>query len=232
MIRVGDEFGCLTVIEVLEAAAARERGLLGSLGRPVHRKATGAHVLVRCDCLLEFVVRARAMPYRARCGPKCELGKVAPAGADISEHAGRTTCRNPLCERKLRACNTTGFCWKCQRVNRRWYLLELIERRKAAGKCGWCARPGKTPCETCSAQARARYEKMKADPGYRARTTGIQQRRRLRLRAAGRCVCCGSYKLVTKVACGPCAENGRRHSREHARRKAAQRRAERMGVAA
>lgn len=163
MIGAGDRIGCLTVLEVLEAAQARERDLRGYYGKQT--SANGSRALVRCDCLLEFTARARELSRRrkaTRCGSRCEVGVD-----EREERRARewTHCRNPLCGKELNAGgmgrpNRTGFCNPCKATKgvRRWYELtrpdhakkvarriahdkQVKERRKANGQCIQCGIP-------------------------------------------------------------------------------------------
>lgn len=233
MTRVNDRIGCVTVLEVLEAAQARERDLRGYRGSAVHPDANGAHVWVRCDCLLEFLVRARALGKRkddTRCGHRCELGK---ASRDVPEW---TTCRNPLCGGKLRSDNTTGFCSGCVHGNvsggRRWYRLshpeewrvQQRERAKALrsakalrGECTWCPAPaldGSAFCAACKAKERASRQARKASRKLQAAAWRVGQI------AAGLCVCCPNRAVPEKKKCERhlAADSANKLARYHARK--------------
>lgn len=164
MIGAGDRIGCMVVVEMMVAAQARAGGLLGYFGRETYF--TGAAALVRCDCLLEFVVRARELSRRknsVRCGRRCELEKRSRPERETWTRW--THCRNPLCAKELNPGgmgrpNRTGFCNPCKATKgvRRWYELtrpdhakkvarriahdkQVKERRKANGQCIQCGIP-------------------------------------------------------------------------------------------
>lgn len=209
MIHVGDRLGCVTVLEMLEAAVARERDLRGYHGKPVHLVAHGSHAWVRCDCHLEFLVRARELSRRKnteRCGQRCELGREAEPEKPAREW---THCRNPLCAKELNPRrmgrpNRTGFCNECKKTRgvRRWYEITrqgaagALARRIAHARQVKRQRRARGECAQCGVPCAGRL----CEP-HRAATNAQAAARRARNVRAGICINCRKLAVPGRSRC-------------------------------